>query len=336
MDTITHIAIGACIGEIVAAKQIGKKALVIGAGAQVIPDIDVFCAFWMSPSSNALAHRGFTHSFFFGILVSLVLAWIIHRRWNNSNESFKFWLSFFVLQIFVHIFLDAFNAYGTAWFEPFDHYRVSFNTIFVADPFFSVPLGIAGLLLFLLPATYKRRISWAAGGLIVSGLYLGYSLSNKFQIDRDVQAALSSHKVPYQKYFTTPTPFNNWLWYVVASDRSGSFIGYRSVFDKQKDISFLFFPRRDSLLTNDIDQELLQRLKRFSQGYYTAELRGDTLIFNDLRFGQMLGWQNPRGGFVFHYYLKPDLDNRLVLQRGRFAGWDEDATKALIRRIKGI
>ncbi|MBA4058037.1 MAG: metal-dependent hydrolase, partial [Marivirga sp.] len=66
MDTITHIAIGACIGELLAAKRIGKKALVVGSAAQIIPDIDLFYALWMSPSSNALAHRGFTHSFLFG------------------------------------------------------------------------------------------------------------------------------------------------------------------------------------------------------------------------------------------------------------------------------
>lgn len=336
MDTITHIAIGACIGEVIAAKRIGKKALVVGATAQVIPDIDVFCSLWMSPSSNALAHRGFTHSILFGILISLFLAWVVHRRWNNSNESFKFWMIFFGLQVFVHIFLDAFNAYGTAWFEPFSHYRVSFNTIFVADPFFSIPLGISGFLLFFVSSGYKRRVRWAAGGLIVSSLYLGYGIVNKLQVDNDVQATLTGKRIPYDRYLTTPTPFNNWLWYIVTSDKSGSYVGYRSVFDRKQDINFEFFPRQDSLLTADIDQKVLSDLKRFSQGYYTAEQAGDTLIFNDLRFGQMLGWQNPRGGFVFHYYLKPDVDNTLVLQRGRFAGWDKDATTALLRRIKGI
>jgi inner membrane protein len=50
----------------------------------------------------------------------------------------------------------------------------------------------------------------------------------------------------------------------------------------------------------------------------------------------MLGWQNPRAGFVFHYYLYPPLDNTLVLQRGRFANWDLEATKAFVERIKGV
>jgi inner membrane protein len=336
VDTLTHIALGACIGEIFATKKLGKKALVAGGVAQVIPDVDALCALWMSPSSNVLAHRGFTHSFIFGALISLFLAWVVHRRWNNGKESFIFWIVFFGLQVFVHIFLDAFNAYGTAWFEPFSHYRVSFNVLFVADPFFSVPLGVAALLLFLLPSAHARRISWASGGLIISTLYIGYALFNKFQIDRQVKSVFSERSIPHKQYFTTPTAFNNWLWYIVASGDAGSYVGYRSVFDNQQDISFQFFPRQDSLLTDGTDLEVLNKLKRFSQGYYTAELKGDTLIFNDLRFGQMLGWQRPRAGFVFHYYLKPELDNRLVLQRGRFEGWNHAATHALIDRIKGI
>ncbi len=37
--------------------------------------------------------------------------------------------------IFFHIFVDAFNNYGVGWFEPFSKTRITFNTIYVADPF---------------------------------------------------------------------------------------------------------------------------------------------------------------------------------------------------------
>lgn len=336
MDTITHIALGACIGEVLAAKKLGKKALVLGGGAQIIPDIDFIFSLWMEPSSNVLAHRGFTHSFLFGLLITPLLAWLFRQQWGSSTTSFKFWLTFLGIEIFVHIVLDAFNAYGTAWFEPFSHYRVSFNTLFVADPFYSFPLGIACLFLFLLRRESKRRVYWALGGIIISTLYLGYSLINKFQIDSEVRAAFADQNIPHKHYITTPTPFNNWLWFVVASNDSGSYIGYRSVFDKRDKIDFQYFPRYDSLLKLAKNQDEVERLKRFSQGYYSVEITGDTLIFNDLRFGQMNGWEEPRAGFVFHFYLGPGLDNRLVLQRGRFTNWDQAATWALLKRIKGI
>jgi inner membrane protein len=52
--------------------------------------------------------------------------------------------------IFIHVFIDAFNNYGAGWFEPFSHLRISFNAIYVADPFFSVWPAIACVALILL------------------------------------------------------------------------------------------------------------------------------------------------------------------------------------------
>jgi len=335
VDTLTHVVLGACLGELLATKKVGKKALIFGALAQSVPDIDFILSFWLEPSANVLAHRGFTHSFLFASLIVPILAWAAQRGWGNTQTTFRSWLTFFGLQVMLHSVLDAFNAYGTGWFEPFSHERVSFHTLFVADPFFSLSLGVAAFVLIITSVDYRKRNQWAWGGLIVSLLYLGYGVMNKFHIDHDVKQELAKQKIPADHYFTTPTPFNNWLWFVVANTNSGSYVGYRSVFDKKTDIDFQFFPRHDSLLHFDDPIGEVQRLKRFSQGYYTVEAKGDTLLFNDLRFGQMIGWQSPRAGFVFHYYLHPDLDNHLVLQRGRFAHWDWAATQSLLNRIRG-
>jgi inner membrane protein len=334
LDSITHFALGACIGELIATKRIGKKSLLLGAVAQSIPDGDFIFSLWMDPSSSVLAHRGFTHSILFGLIVTLLLAWIFHRGWGRTTVTFKFWVFFFGTQIFTHIILDAFNAYGTGWFEPFSHYRVSFNSLFVADPFFSLSLGLATLVLIFSSTDNRNRKRWALGGILISVFYLSYGLFNKYQIDAAGRNSLAKNSKQTQ-YFSTPTPFNTWLWFVVANTDSGSYVGYRSVFDKKATIDFQFFQRQDSLIYLANDKEAVSRLKRLSQGYYTIELKGDTLIFNDLRFGQMIGWRNPRAGFVFHYYLQPKLDNRLVLQRGRFADWNWQTAKDFLKRIKG-
>ena len=336
MDTLTHVVLGACIGEALATKKIGKKALLLGAIAQTIPDFDFVCSLWMEPSANVLAHRGFTHSFIFALLLVPLLAYAFHRWWLKPNVSFKFWFTFFSIQVIIHIVLDAFNAYGTAWLEPFTHDRISFHTLFVADPLFSLPLGVACIVLLLKSPGYTKRINWALGGLMISSIYLGWGIMNKFKVDEAVKASLSRQQIAFDTYFTSPTPFNTLLWFAVASNDSGSYVGYRSVFDSHNHIDYQFFPRQDSLLQLAPDQDEVKRLIRFSQGYYTVEIRGDTLIFNDLRFGQMIGWQKPRAGFVFHYYLRPELDNRMVLQRGRFANWDKSATRALVNRALGM
>ncbi|MEJ1239963.1 metal-dependent hydrolase [Chryseolinea sp. T2] len=336
MDTITHFAAGACIGELIAGHKLGKRAMVAGGFAQLVPDIDFVFGMWMSPAANAMAHRGLTHSILFLILITPVLAWGVRRLWGDKAVPISFWIFFLGVEVLTHLILDAFNAYGTGWFEPFSHLRVSFNAIFVADPFFSLPLGLALVLLLFTRSNFRWRNLIATSALALSATYLAYALYNKWQVERISNKVFALHGIAPTSHFSTPTPFNSWLWYVVATDKNGSYVGYRSVLDQSNDIHFEFFPRNDSLIEeSSFNQEEIKTLKQLSQGHYTIEARADTLMFNDLRFGQMLGWQYPRNGFVFHFYLHPDLDNTLVLQRGRFEGWDYVAVKAFLRRILG-
>jgi inner membrane protein len=83
------------------------------------------------------------------------------------------------------------------------------------------------------------------------------------------------------------------------------------------------------------NHEDLQKLIRFSKNYYTIEKWSDTIVFNDLRFGQILGWKSPSNKFVFHYFLEHPKDNRLVVQRGRFAGWNWIFFQSMLSRIAG-
>jgi inner membrane protein len=335
MDSITHIALGACMGDAFAGRTLGKKAMLWGALAQSAPDIDFLAAFWLDTSHNLLAHRGFTHSFLFCILITVVLALVADRLHRPHNIRIGRWALFFGSVIFIHIFLDAFNNYGVGWLEPFSNKRISFNTIYVADPFFSFWPGIALLALIYFNRYTPKRKRWWQWGLGLSGMYLIYCLINKYTIDREVKQILQKQQISYTRYLTTPAPLQNWLWYVVAGNDSGYYVGFRSLFDSKEHISFEHFPRNDSLLAPVRDHEDLQKLIRFSQQFYTVEKWNDTLVFNDLRFGQIIGWQNPKEKFVFHYFLQHPEDNKLVVQRGRFAKWDWQVAKNFVRRIGG-
>ena len=335
MDSITHIAIGACMGEAFLDRKLGKKAMLWGAMAQSVPDIDFIASFWMNTSSNLLAHRGFTHSFLFVIIIAALFSLLAERWHRPHNITLRKWFLFFGGVIFFHVFIDAFNNYGVGWFEPFTHKRISFNAIYVADPFFSIWPGIAVIMLIISKHGHSQRKKWWTMGLGLSSLYLLYCIFNKTTINSDVKHILKEQNIQYSRYFTTPTALQNWLWYVVAGNDSGYHIGYRSVFDSKKQIDFEYFPRNEFLLDSVEDTEALQKLKRFSQEFYTAEKWNDTLVFNDLRFGQIMGWQNPRNNFVFHYFLRDSTDNTLVVQRGRFSGWNKNAFNSLLRRIDG-
>jgi inner membrane protein len=154
-------------------------------------------------------------------------------------------------------------------------------------------------------------------------------------IDRDVKKIIASQQIPYHNYFTTPAPLQSWLWFIVAQSDNGYYVGYRSVFDGSKEMPLQYFQQQKYLLDSVEDKKQTDQLIRFSKGYYTVEKRNDTLIFNDLRFGQELGWENPKANFAFHYYVEPDLDNTLVVQRGRFAGWKWSSLPKLYNRIMG-
>jgi inner membrane protein len=335
MDSFTHIAIGACIGDLFLGKRIGKRGMLYGAIAGSLPDIDFVASFWMNTADDLMAHRGFTHSFLFAFLIIILLAIFLRKHHSAEQIPVRTWLVFLWTEIFIHIFLDAFNAYGIGWFEPFTHYRVSFNTIFVADPFFSVWPGIAAVCLLVMNKNNHKRRILAKAGIVICSVYLLYCITNKFRTDNIARYSLIHQGVQYKRYFTTPTPFNNWLWYVVAESDAGYHIGYHSMFDKNEEIEFRYFPRNDSLLKPWYGQREMRKLIRFSKGYYTAEMSEHGIMFNDLRFGQIMGWQNRDEGFVFHYYLNDPSSNHLVVQRGRFASWNWNAVKAFIHRIRG-
>ena len=323
------------MGEAFAGKTVGKKAMLWGALAQSIPDIDFVAASWLNTSENLLAHRGFTHSILFGLAASVLMTFFAEKWHRPHNISFRRWLAFFTAVILTHIFLDAFNNYGVGWFEPFSHYRISFNVIFVADPFFSIVPGIAFVMLLVLSRFSKKRKFWWRTGLAFCFLYLGYCVVNKTIINSQVKQLLNKQDIKYNNYFTTPAPFQAWLWFVTAAADSGYYVGYRSVFDKSEKIRLKYFPRNSYLLAASENKKEVQQLIRFSQGYYTVEQRKDTLVFNDLRFGQVVGWENPDAEFAFHFYLTPDIDNTLVVQRGRFAKWNEHTFRIFWKRIKG-
>jgi inner membrane protein len=335
MDSLTHIAIGACIGDLMLGKKIGKKAMFYGAVVASLPDIDFLASFWLNPSSDLLAHRGFTHSFLFAIVVIAGFTFVLKKRHIASHVSVKNWLLFLSAAIGSHLFLDSFNAYGIGLFEPFSHYRFSGNTIFVADPFFSLWPGVAALTLLLLKKTSSKRRRWAIFGLISCSTYLLYCLINKFTTDNHTRYALMHQGIHYNHYITTPTPFNNWLWYLVAETDEGFYIGYRSVLDKSDSVEFHYFKKNAAFLEPLSSNPALKDLIRFSKGYFTVDSSKLGMVFNDLRFGQMMGWQYPSAGFVFHFYLQHPDANQLVVQRGRFANWNRQSISFFIKRMMG-
>ena len=143
MDSLTQIALGAAVGEAVLGRKLGDRAMIAGAIFGTLPDLDVLVTF-----SDAVAsftyHRSFSHSWIVLTLISPVLAWI-SLRFSRNNGFGQWWLMIF-LALNTHVLLDCFTVYGTHAMWPVSNYPIGWSTIFIIDPFYTVPL-IIGLVI---------------------------------------------------------------------------------------------------------------------------------------------------------------------------------------------
>lgn len=337
MDSITHIVLGACIGDAALSKKIGKKGMLVGAIAQSFPDSDVMGTLWLSMPENLYFHRGITHSFFFGFFMAFILAFITQKIFRKQALFFKNLVIFFCLQMWLHDVLDTCNSYGTGLFEPFSHQRFSFDLLFVADPFFTIPLLVAAIVLLFLKTTSPSRKNWIIAGLILPCFYLIYSVSNKDSVDEQVSKSLAKQEIQNAGFITTPTPFNTWLWYIMVPTDSGVYIGYRSVYDAKNYVTpFTFYPKNEQLLLSGENSKDVTYLKKFADSIYTIENINDSLIFTVPRFGRIAGWDENPTTFNFQFYLNDGFDNTLVIQRGRAKELDRKIFTRMYYRIKGI
>lgn len=335
MDSLTHIVLGAAIGEAVLGKKIGRKAMLVGALADTIPDFDVFASPCFSDAQQLLVHRGITHSIFFVVLMSPILGMLFSKLFRKTEVSWKSWSFLFFLGTFTHILIDSLTAYGTGWFEPFSNYRVSFNTIFVADPFYTLPFLICLLIALIAKNGTPRRIRWNKTGLWISTLYLVFTIINKWHVHDVMKTSFDEKKYYYDDFVTTPTPLNNFLWMAYSHDSLGSWIGYYSIFDRSNDIPFKRIDRNDSLLIPLEGDENVKLLKQFSQGHYAITKVDSTIYFNDIRFGQVGGWDDSDSSFPLAYRLTNNADNSMALDRGKFKISMSEAFLSLVKRAKG-
>jgi inner membrane protein len=336
MDSITHIALGAVAGEAIAGKYLGKRAMLYGALAQSLPDIDFIGAFFLSPADNLLFHRGFTHSLLFALIATGVFALSAFFYHRSQKIPGGMLIMLFGTELLLHLVLDVCNAYGVGLLEPFSSKRFSLNVLFVADPFYSIPLGIAMLILIFMDSKNQARRFWIALGLIVSSGYLLYAISNKLMVERETILLLKQQNIHYKRLLTTPTPMNTWLWYVVAETDSGFYTGHRAIADdRDQQLKLRYVSRNEQLLFSYKSNHDVRQLIKFSQDYFVVSQSKDTLIFNDLRFGEIAGWAAQQPQYVFHYYINHPDANQMVIQRGRFSNWNQETFSSMLRRMRG-
>lgn len=334
MDSLTHTVLGACLGEAIAGKKLGKKAMLAGVVVNNLPDADVILQVLSSQADGLLRHRGITHSIFCNVLLTIVIAYLFRGWFKKQDFTLKEGLLLAGSGLFLHIFLDSLTSYGTGWFEPFSHARVSLNCLFILDPFLLLPLLITAIGLLVMKRTSAKRNRWALTGLSISLAYLLVTFCLKAYVNHVVQKDMAQRQMPHSDYMTSPGPLSNLLWYCVVKNKDSCYTGYYSVFDELPTVEYEAIPINDGLLDAYRQSDEVQKLIRFSQGYYAVHREDSALVFSDIRFGQLGGWYNKKAPFVFSFDILGH-NNAAHLQQSRMKNFDPAVMRQLYIRTKG-
>ncbi|WP_373519907.1 metal-dependent hydrolase, partial [Pricia sp.] len=320
------------VGEAVLGKKVGNKAMLYGAIAGTIPDLDVLTRYFVDTVTATEWHRGFSHSIFFAVLFSPIFGWLISKIEGKSQATFVDWTRLMFWGLLTHPVLDAFTTWGTQLFWPFD-LRLAFKNIFVIDPLYTLPF-----LVFLILAMGQKRLSpkrkkYNQMGLFVSCSYLLVTLLLKGFAYRKFVDSLDARGIEYKAIDTRPTPFNTILWTANIDVGDGYLIGNYSFFDS-KEIDFTAYPKNRQLLGALKEEDKVKRLAKISEGWYTVTENNDTLIFNDLRFG-LISLDPYETRFAFSYKLIESENGVQVRETEKFNRDAKNLFAALWERIWG-
>ena len=285
MDSLTQIVLGGAIGELVAGKKMGNKAVLFGALAGTIPDLDVFLRGFYHPIEAALVHRGFSHSILFALLAGPLLGWLFNRI-TKDKFGLKTWIMLFFWGIITHPMLDIFTNYGTQFFWPFDA-RITFNSVFVIDPLYTVPFMVLLIWAMRLTKESKKRRRLNRIGLIYSTSYLLFGLLIKWYVWNDVQHYVKEHHLKVDRIMVTPMPFTSFYWYVLGENQRDFIVMHRSIFnstitDEPRMINRGSI-RIDNLAWKGRNQNA--NLHKVTNDYCLIQADNQQLTAYDLRFG---------------------------------------------------
>ncbi len=409
MDSLTQIVLGAAMGEAVAGRKLGNRAMLWGGIGGTIPDLDVIGNLFLSEVDALAFHRGISHSIFFAVVFSFFIAaythwlykgrtyqhpvykwlvfsiisicmiyfvcissflilsswsgiggWIfsigligilgyflfvfykyyIKVRLEEVNVSYTLWYLVFFGSIFTHPILDCFTTYGTQLFAPFSDYRVSWNTISVVDPIYTLPfLACLITAAFFHPTSTKRKW-WITAGFVISTMYLIITVYRKDMVNSVLHDTLDSAGIEYTRSMTTPTILNNILWSATVESRDSFYTGLYSFFDSEKTFKLRTIPKNEHLGEPFIHNKEVKILKWFTHDYYAYMVRTDGYIqMNDLRYGTLDTGEPGENSYIFRFIIKVDplKGTQIMIPSG---GPPSDRRKNMlenmIKRIKGI
>ncbi|BAQ08718.1 membrane-bound metal-dependent hydrolase [Bacillus sp. OxB-1] len=220
MDTGTHVVMGVALGglaladPVVAADTSTWSAVAAGVLiGSLIPDIDTI----LKLRNNAVYirhHRGITHSIpavlLWPLVISILLSLLI------PDAVFIHLWAWTFLAVFLHVFVDIFNSYGTQALRPFSQMWVAIGVINTFDP---VIFGLHAVAL----------VTWWLGADPVATILTLYAVVFLYYLLRFAtksavkQAVL--HTVPDATEVIIAPTIRFFQWRVAASSETHHYVG---------------------------------------------------------------------------------------------------------------
>lgn len=216
MDTGTHVVMGLALGGIatldpvVANHTVTATSVLIAtlAGSQA-PDIDTV----LKLRNNAIYirnHRGVTHSIPAVLLWPIGIIAILYPLFPEAN-LLHLWIWTFIA-VFLHVFVDIFNAYGTQALRPFSSKWVALGVINTFDPYIFA-IHVVGLFI------------WAFGAhpgytfLIIYAIIIGYYIL-RFQVQGKIRKKVKEMIPDATNIIIAPTmKYSEWRVAVISKTK---------------------------------------------------------------------------------------------------------------------
>jgi inner membrane protein len=302
LDSLTHIVLGAAIGDKVLGKKIGRKAAWIGALAKTFPDFDLLYSGLSDPRKYVLYHRSYTHSFFVELLTAFPMAFFFYLLFKKKI-AYREWFLLWVICLWGHSLVDIFTNYGTRIFLPFSKQLVSLNNIAIADLFLTIPILIMVVVALLYKNNSIHRSRWMNATLLYAIAYFSMTFVNKAIADKHFKQSIQANQISSKGYMSNPTILNNLLWYSLVNTDSSLLVGEYSLLQHSDTIQWRSYPIQKNLLLNHPSEDA-RMLEWFSQGFYFTQLNKDTLEVFIPKFGRGdLDKTIANETFLFYYQI---------------------------------
>lgn len=220
MDTGTHIVMGIALGGLATLDPVVHSdptlfhAVLIGTvvGSHA-PDFDTI--FKLKNNATYIRHhRGASHSLPAVILWGLLVSGIIYMFVPQVN-FLHLWLWTF-LAVFIHVFVDLFNAYGTQAFRPFSNKWIAKGFINTFDPYIFF-LNIIGIAAWALGA--NPGYTW----LIIYTVIVLYYIK-RYMDKREIVKKIKDYYPETIDVATSPTIKQNY-WRVAITTKDKFYVG---------------------------------------------------------------------------------------------------------------